>query len=246
MTRSQSFNLDGKLVLVTGATRGIGRAVAIGAAAAGAELIITGRTTGALEEVDDAIRGAGSTATIVELDMKDYAAMPRLASVIHERWGRLDGFVANAAVLAPLTPVTHLTPENWDESIAVNLTGQWHMIRALDPLLRAAAAGRAILVSSGAAVGSRPFWGPYAATKAALEAVGRSWAGESEQTGLRINMLNPGGTATGMRASAFPGEDPASLPSPEDIVPAFLELLSDECSYHGSLVNARDLAGLTE
>ncbi|MAB19101.1 MAG: oxidoreductase [SAR116 cluster bacterium] len=246
MTRSQSFNLDGKLVLVTGATRGIGRAVAIGAAAAGAELIITGRTTGALEEVDDAIRGAGSTATIVELDMKDYAAMPRLASVIHERWGRLDGFVANAAVLAPLTPVTHLTPENWDESIAVNLTGQWHMIRALDPLLRAAAAGRAILVSSGAAVGSRPFWGPYAATKAALEAVGRSWAGESEQTGLRINMLNPGGTATGMRASAFPGEDPASLPSPEDIVPAFLELLSDECSYHGELVNARDLAGLTE
>ena len=246
MTRSQSFNLDGKLVLVTGATRGIGRAVAIGAAAAGAELIITGRTTGALEEVDDAIRGAGSTATIVELDMKDYAAMPRLASVIHERWGRLDGFVANAAVLAPLTPVTHLTPENWDESIAVNLTGQWHMIRALDPLLRAAAAGRAILVSSGAAVGSRPFWGPYAATKAALEAVGRSWAGESEQTGLRINMLNPGGTATGMRASAFPGEDPASLPSPEDIVPAFLELLSDECRYHGALVNARDLAGLTE
>ena len=246
MTRSQSFNLDGKLVLVTGATRGIGRAVAIGAAAAGAELIITGRTTGALEEVDDAIRGAGSTATIVELDMKDYAAMPRLASVIHERWGRLDGFVANAAVLAPLTPVTHLTPENWDESIAVNLTGQWHMIRALDPLLRAAAAGRAILVSSGAAVGSRPFWGPYAATKAALEAVGRSWAGESEQTGLRINMLNPGGTATGMRASAFPGEDPASLPSPEDIVPAFLELLSDECGYHGALVNARDLAGLTE
>ena len=149
-------------------------------------------------------------------------------------------------MLAPLTPVTHLTPENWDESIAVNLTGQWHMIRALDPLLRAAAAGRAILVSSGAAVGSRPFWGPYAATKAALEAVGRSWAGESEQTGLRINMLNPGGTATGMRASAFPGEDPASLPSPEDIVPAFLELLSDECSYHGALVNARDLAGLTE
>ena len=173
MTRSQSFNLDGKLVLVTGATRGIGRAVAIGAAAAGAELIITGRTTGALEEVDDAIRGAGSTATIVELDMKDYAAMPRLASVIHERWGRLDGFVANAAVLAPLTPVTHLAPENWDESIAVNLTGQWHMIRALDPLLRAAAAGRAFVVSSGAAVGSRPFWGPYAATKSGTGSCGQ-------------------------------------------------------------------------
>ena len=244
MTTAQTFDLSGKLVLVTGATRGIGRAVAIGAAAAGAELIITGRTTGALEEVDDTIRKAGSTATIVELDMKDYPAMPRLATVIHERWGRLDGFVANAAMLAPLTPVTHLTAENWDESIAVNLTGQWHMIRALDPLLRAAPAGRAILVSSGAAEGSRPFWGPYAATKAALEAVGRSWAGESEQTNLRINMMNPGGTATGMRSLAFPGENPATLPTPEDIVPAFLSLLSDSCSHHGALLNARSLAGL--
>ena len=131
MTSSQTFDLSGRLVLVTGATRGIGRAVAIGAAAAGAELIITGRTTGALEEVDDAIRQTGGTATIVEMDMKDYPAMPRLAAVIHERWGRLDGFVANAAILAPLTPITHLTPENWDESVAVNLTGQWHMIRAL-------------------------------------------------------------------------------------------------------------------
>ena len=122
MSNSHSFPLDVKLVLVTGATRGIGRAVAIGAAAAGAELIITGRTTGALEEVDDAIGAVGSTATIVELDMKDYAAMPRLAAVIHDRWGRLDGFVANAAILAPLTPVTHLTPDNWDESIAVSYT----------------------------------------------------------------------------------------------------------------------------
>ena len=244
MTSSQTFDLSGRLVLVTGATRGIGRAVAIGAAAAGAELIITGRTTGALEEVDDAIRQTGGTATIVEMDMKDYPAMPRLAAVIHDRWGRLDGYVANAAILAPLTPITHLTPENWDESVAVNLTGQWHMIRALDPLLRAAPSGRAILVSSGASTGSRPFWGPYAATKAALEAVGRSWAGESEQTNLRINMMNPGSTATEMRASAFPGEDPATLPAPEDIVPAFLELLSEECSYHGEMVDARSLSGL--
>ena len=112
-------------------------------------------------------------------------------------------------------------------------------------LLRAASSGRAILVSSGASTGSRPFWGPYAATKAALEAVGRSWAGESEQTNLRINMMNPGGTATEMRASAFPGEDPATLPAPEDIVPAFLELLSEECSYHGEMVDARSLSGLT-
>ena len=238
-----SVDLSGKLVLVTGATRGIGRAVAIAAAAAGAELIITGRTVGALEEADDAIRAAGGRSTMVELDMKDTPAIPRLAAAIAGRWERLDGFVANAAMLSLLTPVTHLTPEAWDESVSVNLTGQWHMIRALDPLLRASPAGRAVLVTSGAAVGSHPFWGPYAATKAALEAVGRSWAGESEQTNLRINMLNPGGTATMMRASAFPGENPETLPSPEDIAPAFLALLATDCTHHGELVDAREMLG---
>ena len=236
-----NVDLSGKLVLVTGATRGIGRAVAIAAAAVGAELIITGRTIGALEEVDDEIKAAGSSATIVELDMKDTAAIPRLASAIAGRWGRLDGFVANAAMLAALTPIGHLTPESWDESVAVNLTGQWHMIRAFDPLLRAAPAGRAVLVTSGAAVGSRPFWAPYAATKAGLEALGRSWAGESEQTNLKINMINPGGTATKMRASAFPGENPETLPQPADIAPAFLQLLDEDCPYHGELVEARKL-----
>ena len=235
------IDLSGRLILITGATRGLGRAVAIAAAAAGAEIIITGRTIGALEEVDDEIKASGSSATIVELDMKDTAAMPRLAAAIAERWGRLDGFVANAAMLAALTPIGHLTPEAWDESVAVNLTGQWHMIRAFDPLLRAAPAGRAVLVTSGAAIGSRPFWGPYAATKAGLEALGRSWAGESEQTNLRINMINPGGTATKMRASAFPGEDPATLPQPEDIAPAFLMLLADDCPYHGELLEARKM-----
>ena len=237
-------DLSGKLVLVTGATRGIGRAVAIAAASAGAELVITGRTIGALEEVDDEIKAGGGHATIVEMDMQDTAAMPRLAAAIAERWGRLDGFVANAAILTALTPVGHVTPEDWETNIAVNLTGQWHMIRAFDPLLRAAPAGRAILVTSGAAVGSRPFWGPYAATKAGLEALGRSWAGESEQTDIRINMMNPGGTATTMRASAFPGEDPASLPQPADIAPAFLALLAKDCPWHGEVLNAREIAGL--
>jgi len=237
-------DLSGKLVLVTGATRGIGRAVALAAASAGAELIITGRTIGALEEVDDEIKASGGHATIVEMDMKDTAAIPRLAAAIAERWGRLDGLVANAAILTALTPVGHVTPEDWETNIAVNLTGQWHMIRAFDPLLRAAPAGRAILVTSGAAVGSRPFWGPYAATKAGLEALGRSWAGESEQTSLRINMMNPGGTATTMRASAFPGEDPASLPQPADIAPAFLALLAEDCPWHGEVVNAREIAEL--
>lgn len=239
-----SHDLSGRLVLVTGATRGIGRAVAVAAAQTGAELIITGRTIGALEEVDDEIRTVGGTATIVQLDMTDFPAIPRLAAAIASRWQRLDGFVANAGMLPALTPVGHVTEDAWNDSMAVNLTGQWHMIRALDPLLRAAPAGRAILVSSGAAVGSRPFWGPYAAAKAGLEALGRSWAGESEQTNLRINIMNPGGTATKMRASAFPGEDPATLPTPEQIAPAFLTLLSDQCQHHGDLVSAREMLDL--
>jgi len=237
-------DLSGRLILVSGATRGLGRAVAIAAAKAGAELIITGRTVGALEEVDDEIRAAGGNATIAQLDMTDFPAIPRLAAAIASRWQRLDGFVANAGMLAALSPVGHVTPENWDESIAVNLTGQWHMIRAFDPLLRAAPAGRAVLVTSGAAVGSRPFWGPYAASKAGLEALGRSWAGESEQTNLRINMLNPGGTATKMRAAAYPGENPETLPTPEQIAPAFLALLGDDCPHHGALLSAREMLGL--
>ena len=146
-----SHGLADKLVLVTGASRGIGRAVAVAAAVAGAELVITGRTIGALEEVDDEIKAAGGKATIVELDMKDTAAIPRLAAAIEGRWGRLDGLVANAGMLPALTPVAHLQEKDWDESIAVNLSGQWHLIKAMDPLLRAAPAGRAILVSSGAA-----------------------------------------------------------------------------------------------
>ena len=231
----KSQGLAGKLVLVTGASRGIGRAVAVAAAAAGAELLITGRTIGALEEVDDEIKAAGGTATIVEMDMKDTAAIPRLAAAIEGRWARLDGLVANAGMLHVLTPVAHLQPDVWDECLAVNLSGQWHLIKAMDPLLRAAPAGRAILVSSAAAVGSRPFWGAYAAAKAGLEALARSWAGESEQTNLRINILNPGATATTMRASAYPGEDQATLPKPKDIVPAFLQLLSPDCVHHGQL-----------
>lgn len=237
-------SLENRLILVTGASRGIGRAVAIEAAKAGAELIITGRTMGALEEVDDEIKAAGSKATIVELDMKDYPAMPRLAAAIHGRWGRLDGYVGNAAILSALTPVPHVEQDVWEDNIAINLTGQWHMIKALDPLLRTASSGRAVLVSSGAARGTRPFWGPYAATKAGLEALGRSWAGESEHTNLRINMIDPGGTATGMRASAFPGEKPETLPRPVDIAPAFLTLLAEDCAHHGELLSARTMLGL--
>ena len=236
--------LKDKLVLITGASRGIGRAVAVAAVNAGAEIIITGRTIGALEELDDEIKSANGKATIVEMDMADYSAMPRLANAIKERWGRLDGLVANAAMLGPLTPLSHLDNKIWDETISVNLTAQWHLIRAMEPLLITADAGRAVLVSSGVAQGAAPFWGPYAISKAGLEAMGRVWASETEQTNLKINMISPGSTATGMRASAFPGEDPLSLPTPDAIAPAFLTLLSPQCTDHGQRFEARKMLGL--
>ena len=237
-------DLSGKIILITGASRGIGEAVALAASHAGAELVITGRTIGTLEDLDDKIKAANGKATIVELDMLDYAAIPRLASAINNRWGRLDGLVANAATLGPLTPLSHLDETVWDDTISINLTAQWHLIRAMEPLLISAPAGRAVLVSSGVAEGVKPFWGPYAVSKAGLEALGRVWAGETEQTNLRINMLNPGGTATRMRASAFPGENPESLPQPSDIAPAFLTLLDTKCSDHGKRFDARIMLGL--
>jgi NAD(P)-dependent dehydrogenase (short-subunit alcohol dehydrogenase family) len=155
-------DLKDKVILITGASRGIGRAVALAAAKAGAETVITGRTMGALEDLDDEIKVAGGKATIVELDMADYAAMPRLAAAIHGRWGRLDGLLANAAMLGPLTPLSHLDDKVWDNTISVNLTAQWHLIRAMERLLIAAPAGRAVLVSSGVASGIARFWGPFA------------------------------------------------------------------------------------
>ena len=239
-----SADLSSRVILITGASRGIGYAVSLAVAQAGADVIVTGRTIGALEELDDAIKAIGARATIVEHDMGDFAALPRLAAAINQRWGRLDGLVANAATLGTLTPLSHLDPNVWDETISINLTAQWHLIKSMEPLLIAAPAGRAILVSSGAAYGSNPFWGPYAVSKAGLEAMGRVWAGETEQTNLRVNIINPGSTATNMRAIAFPGEDPNTLPSPDAIAPAFLQLLSDDCQEHGRLFQARNMLGL--
>ena len=234
-------NLSGKVILVTGASRGIGRSVAPDCAKAGAEVIITGRTMGALEELDDEINAAGSSATIVELDQTDTAAMARLGQAIGSRWGRLDGFVANAGQLGQMAPMPHIDPEIFERTILVNVTSVWHQIAAFDGLLRAAAAGRAVLVSSGAAHGDRAYWGAYAVSKAGLEAMGRAWAAESEKTNMRINLLDPGATRTAMRAAAYPGENPDNLRTAEDITPAFLHLLSPDCDSQGTLYRAADL-----
>jgi len=234
-------DMSNRVILVTGASRGIGRAVARACAKAGAEVIITGRTMAGLEELDDEIQSAGGKATIVELDQTDHAAIPRLAQAIGARWGQLDGFLANAGQLGQMAPMPHIDADIFERTIDVNLVSVWHQIAAFDSLLRLSDAGRAVLVSSGAAHGARPFWGGYAVSKAGLEAMGRAWAAESEQTNLRINLINPGATATAMRAAAFPGENQQSLPTPQDIAPAFVWLLSPDCTSQGQLYQAAEL-----
>ena len=234
-------DLEDKVILITGASRGIGRTVALNCAQAGAEVIITGRTTGALEDLDDEISKNGGQATIVELDQADTAAMARLGQAVAKRWGRLDGFVANAGQLGQMAPMPHIDPEIFEKTMMVNLTSVWYQIAAFDFLLRASDAGRAVLVSSGAAQGARAYWGAYAVSKAGLESMARAWAAESEKTNLRINIIDPGATRTAMRAAAYPGEDPAKLRTAEDITPAFLHLLSPACTSQGVLYRAAEL-----
>jgi NAD(P)-dependent dehydrogenase (short-subunit alcohol dehydrogenase family) len=235
----QPQRLAGRLALVTGATRGIGRAVALAYAKEGAHLVLVGRTTGALEEVDDEIRAAGGSATLLTLDLKRLDKIDALGPTIYQRWQKLDILVGNAGILGPLSPLGHVTAEAWDEVIAINLTANWRLIRTLDPLLRMSDAGRAVFVSSGAAVRPRAYWGPYAVSKAGLEALVRTYAQEVANTPMRVNLVNPGPTRTKMRAQAFPGEDPATLQAPEDLTPAFVRLAEPACTDNGRLFDLR-------
>ena len=203
-------------------------------------MILTARTVGGLEEVDDAIRAdGGAPATLVPLDLRDSAEIDKLAPAIAGRFGRLDILVGNAGVLGTLGPVSHLAPAIWDEAVAVNLTANWRLIRALEPLLRASDAGRAIFVSSGIVRSNRAYWGAYAATKAGLEALVRSWAAELTKTPLRVNVINPGATRTNMRAAAMPGEDPQTLQTPDDVAGLFVDLADPACTRHGEIIEAQ-------
>ncbi len=228
--------LAGRIALITGASRGIGAAVAKRFAAEGAHVILTARTTGALEEVDDAIRANGGQATLVPFDMLDYEKIDQLGGAIAQRFGRLDVLVGNAGRLGILSPMSHVAPEVWDRTLALNLTANWRLIRICEPLLKLSPAGRAIFVTSGASDGRHPYWGSYAVSKAALEAMVKTWAGELNKTRVRANLINPGPTRTRLRAEAYPGEDPMKLRPPEEVTEEFVRLAMASDTRHGEIV----------
>ena len=234
------FPLKDRLALVTGASRGIGRAVALGLAKAGAHVIITARSLPGLESLDDEIQNLGGAATLLQLDLKKGPQIDQLGPTIYQRWQKLDILIANAGILGPLSPLAHVTEDGWASTLDINLSANWRLIRTLDPLLQRSDAGRAVFVTSGAASGKYAYWGPYSAAKAGLEALVKTWSHEIETTNVRANLINPGATRTNMRAKAFPGEDPATLPAPEDMVPLFLELSAPDCKKNGEVINFRD------
>jgi NAD(P)-dependent dehydrogenase (short-subunit alcohol dehydrogenase family) len=231
-------SLEGRLALVTGASRGIGRAVALELARNGAHVIALARTQGALEELDDAIVSLGGRTTLVPCDVTDFEALDRLGAALYERWGRLDILIGNAGLLGPLSPLAHVEPKEWDRILAVNVTANWRLIRALDPLLRAAPAGRVVLMSSGAAHRAelRPYWGPYTVSKAALDALARTYAAETMTTSpVKVMVANPGPLRTRMRAAAMPGEDPETLRTPEEFAPHVVALCRPESTVTGQI-----------
>jgi NAD(P)-dependent dehydrogenase (short-subunit alcohol dehydrogenase family) len=232
--------LADRIALVTGASRGIGRATALALARAGAHVVAVARTVGGLEELDDAIRALGGSATLVPLDLKDVPGIARLAAALDERYRRLDVLVANAGILGPLSPLDHVEPKAWDEVLAVNVTANWHLVRAMGPLLKLSTAGRVVFVTSGVVAHPRAYWGPYAISKAALEALARTYAAETVSTNVRVNLFNPGATRTRMRATAMPGEDPAALKAPEPVAEKILELCLPQFQDTGKLYDFRE------
>jgi len=233
MTRT----LEGRIALVTGASRGIGRAAALALAKAGAHVILVARTVGGLEEADDEIQNAGGTATLVPMNLRDGEAIDRLGASIYERWGRLDAFLGNAGVLGQLTPLAHLEPKTFQEVMEVNVTANWRLIRSLDPLLRQSDAGRVLFVTSGAARKHTAYWGVYSMSKAALETLALTYAAECETTKIKVNLINPGPMRTAMRRKAMPGEDPATLPAPEDLAYRVVEMLSPAYDRNETVIN---------
>ena len=238
MSKAQKTGrLAGRIAVITGASRGIGAAVAERFAQEGADLVLIARTVGGLEATDDRVREAGGKATLVPLDITDFQALDRLGAAMNERHGRIDILIGNAGVLGQLGPTGHLKPDIFEEVMAVNLMANWRLIRSLDPLLRQSDAGRAIFVTSGVTQGVFPYWGAYAASKAALESLVINYAGELNKTRVKANLIDPGVVATQMRAKAFPGEKPEELTQPEAITERFVELAEPGWTGNGERVS---------
>ena len=227
--------LSGKIALITGASRGIGYATGVALAKAGAHVVAIARTVGGLEELDDAIQAEGSTATLVPLDLRDSDGIARLALALNERYQRLDVLIGNGGVLGPVSPLGHVEAKAWDETMAVNVTANFHLIRTMDPLLRAADAGRAVFVTSGAATNHRAYRGPYSISKAALNALALTYAAETVTTNVRVNLINPGPTRTRMRAALMPGEDPMTLKTVEAVADKIVAMCLPDFQETGKL-----------
>ncbi|MGE3708782.1 MAG: SDR family NAD(P)-dependent oxidoreductase [Hyphomicrobiaceae bacterium] len=225
-----------RIALVTGATRGIGRATALALAREGAHVIALGRTVGALEELDDDIKAEGGTATLIRLDLRKGADVDALGPSLYQRWDHLDVVVLNAGVLGPLTPVSHLDEHEWAETIDINLTANWRLMRTLDPLLRRSDGARVVALSSGIVERPRAFWTAYAASKAGLEALMKCYADEVASTPIKVRIVNPGATRTGMRAKAYPGEDPETLPTPDEVAARIVDVVAAEEPPSGAVV----------
>jgi NAD(P)-dependent dehydrogenase (short-subunit alcohol dehydrogenase family) len=234
-----SKSLTDRIALVTGASRGIGAAVALQLAEGGAHVIAVARTVGGLEELDDKINAAGGTATLVPLDVKDTEGIGRLAGALKERYGRIDVLIGNAGILTTPSPLSHIEQKQWDDVLAVNVTANWHLIRACDELLKASDAGRAVFITSAVAYLARPYFGLYAASKAALDALARTYAAECASTNVRVNLFSPGQTRTRMIRTAFPGIDPETLPTPEQVAKTIVPLCLPSCTENGRLYEFR-------
>ncbi len=240
MTSDATPDLKGRIALVTGASRGIGYFTALELAKAGAHVIACARSVGGLEELDDAIKAAGGSATLVPFDLADMGAIDKLGGSINERWGKLDILVANAGVLGVISPIGHIEAKVFEKVMTINVTATWRLIRSVEPLLTKSDQGRALILSSGAAHKCRPFWGAYSASKAAVEALARTWAAETQRLPLRVVSVDPGATRTAMRAQAVPGEDPTTLPHPSDVAKVLLPLCGPDLTDTGKLFVVRE------
>lgn len=230
--------LEGRVALVTGASHGLGAACAVELARRGARVVLLGRMEGALAEVDDQVRGVGGEATLLPLDLANGDALDSVGPSIYARFGRLDVLVHAAAFLGRLTPAPHIQPRDWDAALATNLSAAWRLMRTCGPLLEAGKAGRAVFVTCERAAVPRAYWGAFGATRAGMEHLVLTWAAETAGTALRVNLFEAPPMRTRFRASAYPGEDPASVPSPDIFAPQLASLCELGEARHGQRVRA--------